>query len=240
MVMEVAGALSGTGVPIGVLRGGTGNLVAGVLGVPRRIGRAVPALLRGRVRRLDLGRFDDGRCFAFAAGLGTDVDMVRDTSAGRKRALGMLAYVVSAARSAWRRREYLVTADVDGVSVTRRVTLAMVANAGALFGGRLHVGPGIRPDDGRLDLCLFSPASFRDVIGITWRVLRGDFSPHRAMRFIQGRRIRLSSDPPTQVQADGDLGGRTPVTIEVLPGAGAFLTGRRDGEREAGERAPRP
>jgi len=234
MVMEVAGALSGSGIPIGVLRGGTGNLVAGVLGVPRRISRAVPRLLAGRVRHLDLGRFEDGRCFAYAAGLGTDVDMVRRTPTRRKRALGMLAYLITAVRSAVARHEYLVTADVDGVAVTARVTLAMVANAGVLFGGRMHIGPGIVPDDGLLDLCLYSPSSFGDVMSITWRVLRGDFSPHRGMRFIQGRRIRLSSEPATEVQADGDLAGRTPVTIEVLPGAGAFL--QPDGGRLTGDR----
>lgn len=238
MVMEVAGALTGSGIPIGVLRGGTGNLVAGVLGVPRRVVRAVPRLLAGHVRHLDLGRFEDGRCFAYAAGLGIDVDMVRGTSPRWKHALGMLGYVATAARSALARREYQVTAEVDGVATTERVTLAMVANAGSLFGGRMHIGPGVVPDDGKLDLCLYSPSSLGDVMGLTWRVVRGDFSPHRAMRFIQGKRIRLSCEPETEVQADGDLVGRTPVTIEVVPGAGAFLV--PDGRSATGAGSPSP
>ena len=53
--MEVIGALAGTGTPVGVLPGGTGNLVARALGTPRRIELAVRALLHGDVAAVDLG-----------------------------------------------------------------------------------------------------------------------------------------------------------------------------------------
>lgn len=224
-VMEVAGALHGTGVPIGVLPGGTGNLVAGSLGVPRSTKRAVSALLNGTQRRLDLGRLgDDAHYFAFAAGIGIDVDMVLETTASRKRALGILAYVISATRSALRRRSFMVTAEVDGTVYSARVILAMVANSGALFGGRLLLGPNIKPDDGHLDLCLFTPATFGQVMGVAWRAIRRDFRDHPHMRFVRGKHVRLSSDPETTVQADGDLAGRTPIEVTVMPGAAVFLT----------------
>jgi hypothetical protein len=77
-VMEVAGALSGGDTPIGVLAGGTGNLIARALGIPLSVKRAVPALLDGGELRIDLGRFDSGRRFAIAAGVGIDAAMVAD------------------------------------------------------------------------------------------------------------------------------------------------------------------
>lgn len=229
-VMEVATALNSTGVPIGVLPGGTGNLVAGVLGIPRSVRRAVPLLVHGHVRRLDLGHLPDGRCFAFSAGIGIDVDMVLETSRGQKRVIGQLAYAISAARSALRARSFDVTAEVDGEVVTRRAVLAMVANSGSLFGGMLLVGPGIAPDDGKLDLCLFTPTNVREVFSVAWRVIRRDFSPHPNMRYVSGRRIKLSSDPRAAVQADGDVIGHTPLDVRVLPGAAAFLVGRPTGD----------
>jgi len=36
---------------------------------------------------------------------------------------------------------------------------------------------------------------------------------------LTGRRVRLESDRPVPVQADGDPAGTTPVEISVLPGA---------------------
>ena len=222
-VTEVAGALDGTGVPIGVLPGGTGNLVAGVLGIPSNLRKAVAALVRGDRRRLDLGRFSDGRPFTFAAGIGVDAAMVRDTTRRRKRWFGMAAYVVAALRGALRPRPFDLTAEVDGEIIRTRVILAMVANAGSFFRGRFELGPDVRPDDGWLDLCLLSPANTREVLSVGWRLLRGDFSAHPRMRYVKGRRIRLESDPPLIVQADGDLVGMTPVEISIAPLAATFL-----------------
>lgn len=225
-VMEVATALVHSSTPIGVLPGGTGNLVAGVLGVPRSMRRAVSALLSGMAVPLDLGQLPDGRCFAFAAGVGVDVAMVRGTSIRGKRALGMLSYVLAAARAALGRDLVHVTVDVDGRRIEARATLAMVANAGSLLGNRFFVGPEIRPDDGELNLCLFTPESTGDVVSIIWRLLHRDFSPHPRMTFVRGRRFRITADPPVAVQADGDLVGTTPIEITVRPRAAVFLRPR--------------
>jgi YegS/Rv2252/BmrU family lipid kinase len=222
-VMEVVGALAHTGIPIGVLPGGTGNLVAGVLGIPLGIVKAVHQLLAGERCRFDLGQLPDGRYFAFAAGVGVDVAMVERTPFGRKRALGILSYAITATRAALGRDPVHVTIDVDGRRVEAKAILAMVANAGALLGGRFSLGPDVKPDDGELDLCVFMPERTRDVLGLVWRMLRRDFRPHPRMTFARGSVFRISSVPSVSVQADGDIVGRTPIEISVAPGAAVFL-----------------
>jgi YegS/Rv2252/BmrU family lipid kinase len=225
-VMEVVGALAHSGIPIGVLPGGTGNLVAGVLGVPRNVKRAVHALLNGRAKWLDVGRLPDGKCFTFAAGVGVDVAMVERTTHGGKRVLGMLSYALTATRAALGRETVNATIEVDGRQVQGRVLLAMIANAGSILGGRFTVGPDVKPDDGELDLCLFMPGRRRDVVSLMWRLFRNDFRPHAGMQFIRGKRFVLASDPPVSVQADGDIVGHTPIEIVVDPGAALFLVPR--------------
>ena len=225
-VMEVVGTMAHSGTPIGVLPGGTGNLVAGVLGIPLGIGRAVRALLAGDRCTFDLGQLPDGRFFTFAAGVGVDVAMVERTTHGRKRTLGMLSYAITAARAAFGRDLIHVTVDVDGLIVDGRAVLAMIANAGSLLGGRFSVGPNVVPDDGELDLCLFVPERTRDVFGLMWRLLRKDFRPHPRMKFVRGRTFLVTTDPPVAVQADGDIVGRTPIRISVAPKAAVFLKPR--------------
>jgi diacylglycerol kinase (ATP) len=222
-VMEVVGAMAHTGMPIGVLPGGTGNLVAGVLGIPLGIGKAVRALLAGDRCSYDLGRLPDGRYFTFAAGVGVDVAMVEKTPFGRKRALGILSYAITATRAAFGRDAVHVTIDVDGKRVEAKAILAMVANAGAILGGRFSLGPDVKPDDGELDLCVFMPERAREVFGLILRLLRKDFRPHPRMTFARGRVFRISTDPPVSVQADGDIIGRTPIEISVAPAAAVFL-----------------
>src|SRR5215208_2938680 len=112
--MEVVGCLSGSGLPVGILPGGTGNLIARTLGIPLDVRRAVPALLAGDEARIDLGRLGDGRRFAFAAGVGIDARMIEETSARLKLRLGVLAYAITAARAVLRRETFVARVVVDG------------------------------------------------------------------------------------------------------------------------------
>jgi YegS/Rv2252/BmrU family lipid kinase len=228
--MEVAGALVGTGIPLGVLAGGTGNLLARAVGIPLDVRRAVPALLEGERRRIDLGRLPDGRYFAVAAGVGIDARMVRDTPSWMKRRLGVLAYAVTASRAALgaviRRDFFRVHLTVDGSVHERQAAAAMVANFGAILHDRITFGPGIQSDDGVLDACIYSPRSLRDALRIMWPLLRKDFSSDACMLYQSGRHIRIDTTPRHPVQADGEMVGETPFEVEVQPLAAEFLVPR--------------
>lgn len=219
--MEVASALADTGFLFGALPGGTGNLLARALNIPLGIDRAVEKLLAGEERRVDLGRFADGRRFAIAAGVGIDVSMILETPKWMKRLFGVGAYAlmgsVAALKILFRRRMIQATITVDGVAESRAVTTIMVANFGALLSDRITLGPGIQSDDGMLDVCVFSPRSVFDATTVMWRLLRRDFSAHPAMSYRRGSRIRIETTPPCEAQADGELIGMTPLDIVVEP-----------------------
>ena len=225
-VMEVIGALAHSNVPVGVLPGGTGNLVARVLGIPLRVEAAVVALLEGDEARIDLGVIN-GRRFAFAAGVGIDATMVQRTTPVLKGRLGVLAYFLTGARAALAQERFAVVATVDGVEHRRAATMVMVANFGAVFGELITLGPRIRQDDGLLDLCVFSPKGLRDSVRITWRLLRKDFRTDPCMLYTAGRRLRIETEPRRPVQADGDLVGMTPIDVVVEPLAANVLVPRR-------------
>ena len=225
-VMEVIGTLAHSDVPIGVLPGGTGNLIARVLGIPLSIDEAVDVLLEGDEARIDLGSIG-GHRFAFAAGVGVDAKMVETTTPVLKGRFGVLAYFWTGARAALRQDRFAVTATVDGVRHERMATMVMVANFGAVFRDLITLGPGIRQDDGLLDLCVFSPKGFRDSVRITLRLLRKDFRTDPCMLYTAGRTLRIETDPPRPVQADGDLVGMTPFDVVVEPLAANVLVPRQ-------------
>ena len=228
--MEVAGALAWSGIPIGVLAGGTGNLLGRALGIPRAVAKAVPALLAGLVRPIDLGVVH-GRRFAVAAGVGIDAAMVQETPRWMKRRLGVLAYTLVAAKAAVRavvlRRFFLVRLEIEGEVIERRAAAVMFANFGAILEDRLSFGPDIAVDDGLLDCCIFSPTHLGDALRIMWRVTRRDFRPDRSILYRKGTRFRLTTDPVLVIQADGELLGPTPAEITVEPLAAHLLVPRR-------------
>ncbi|HEY2027169.1 MAG TPA: diacylglycerol kinase family protein [Gemmatimonadaceae bacterium] len=228
--MEAAGALAWSGIPIGVLAGGTGNLLGRALGIPRRVEHAIPALLHGETRRIDLGVVR-GHRFAVAAGVGIDATMVQETPMWMKRRLGVLAYTLIATKAALRAvlfgRYFTATVEMDGEVIERRAAAVLFANFGAILEDRLSFGPDIAVDDGVLDCCIFSPANLWDALRIMWRVTRRDFRPDRAILYRKGTRFRLSTVPVLPIQADGELLGSTPVEIGVEPLAAHLLVPRR-------------
>jgi diacylglycerol kinase (ATP) len=230
-VMEVAGALSGTDVLVGVLAGGTGNLLARALGIPLRVDHAVSALAAGGELRVDLGRFDSGRHFAIAAGVGIDAAMVAETPGWMKRRLGVLAYAIIGTRAALRavskQQFFSARMTVDGAVFERRAAAVMIANFGAVLGNRITLGPEIRTDDGLLDGCIFSPSSLRDALRIMWRLLRSDFRSDPCMLYCRGKDVRVETTPALPWQADGELMGTTPFHVVVEPLAVRLLVPRR-------------
>ena len=225
-VMEIAGALAGSGTPIGVLPGGTGNLLARALGISRNVEKAVHALMDGEVKQIDLGVVK-GQRFAVAAGVGIDAAMVAETPAWMKRRLGVLSYTIIASKAALRavlfRRFFLARVEVDGEIVERRAAAVLFANFGSILEERLTFGPDISIDDGMLDCCIFSPSNLWDAMRIMWRVTRRDFRPDRALLYRKGTRFRIETVPVLPMQADGELLGDTPADITVEPLAAHLL-----------------
>ena len=227
--MEVIGALAGTGTPVGVLPGGTGNLVARALGTPRRIELAVRALRHGDVAAVDLGYIAESkRRFAFSSGVGVDARMIDETNPETKRRFGIGAYIHTGVRVGLSRRPFRVRVDVDGFAVEREATSLMVANFGTVLDRLFVLGPGIVQDDGRLDLCVFSPRHAPDVVRIAWRLFRRDFGSDDALFYRSGREFRIECDPPQLYQADGELLGTTPYSVRVEPLAARLLVPKRD------------
>ncbi|MDB4878895.1 MAG: hypothetical protein JWL60_341 [Gemmatimonadetes bacterium] len=227
--MEVAGALAYSGVALGLLPGGTGNLLARALGIPRDVRRAVPLLLAGTVRQIDLGVVH-GHHFAVAAGVGIDATMVAETPRWMKRRLGVLAYSLIATRAALHavvlKRFFIARVTVDGETIERRVAAVLFANFGAILDDRLAFGPDIACDDGVLDCCVFAPEHLGDAVRIMWRVLRRDFRPDRSILYRRGTRFTIVTDPPLPLQADGELLGATPAEVRVEALAARLLVPR--------------
>ena len=226
-VMEIVGALAGSGRPVGILPGGTGNLIARSLGISGGMRRTVQALLAGEPAKVDLGVIDGERRFAFAAGVGIDVRMVEETPAILKRHLGVLAYALAATRAVFRRERFRVRVTVDGVTTERDASSVFVANFGAVLNDLFGLGPGIRHDDGRLDLCVFTARTIPDAIRIVWRLLRRDFRMDHRTFYASGTEFRVETDPPLRFQADGELLGQTPFEVRAEPLAAVLIIPKR-------------
>ena len=222
-VMEVLGALAHKGPPLGILAGGTGNVVARTLRIPLNPARAVPLLLAGDLAVMDLGRLSDGRRFAIGVGVGLDATMISEAPERLKKRLGFMAYVVGGYKAVIRNKKFNLRLTVDGVVYERRASAILVANLGAVLNDLVAFGEGIVHDDGVLNACVFSPDSLGDALRILWRMLRKDFSPDPCLFYKSGREFHIETNPPMPAQVDGEMLPDTPLSVSVDALAGRLL-----------------
>jgi diacylglycerol kinase (ATP) len=227
-VMEVLTVLAHQGPPLGVLGGGTANVVARTLGIPLNPSRAVPLLLNGDEATMDLGRLGDGRRFAIGVGVGLDATMMMEAPAQLKRRFGFMAYVIGGFKAVLRNQRFKLRLTVDGVVFERTASAILVANFGAVLNNLVAFGDGIAHDDGLLNACVFSPGNLRDSLRILWRMLRKDFRSDPCLFYKSGREFRIETTPEMPAQADGEILPGTPLSVSVDPLAGCLLIPKRE------------
>jgi diacylglycerol kinase family enzyme len=204
---DVAAEVAGSGLRLVILAGGTTNVVAREMGMPREPEAAARALLAATPRPLDLGRLTlpDGRVerFLLAAGLGLDAHVLAATDDALKRRVGPFAIAAAAIAAAPRLRPFAVRIDVDGARLHEgRVWQIVLPNA-RRWGGAFAIAPGAAADDGLLDVvALRDRGRFRLVVDLSeLLILR---HPHPSdVASGRGRSIRIDTDEPVALELDG-------------------------------------
>lgn len=235
-VRTAAAALRRTGIPLGVIPAGTGNLLAAALAIPRSMDQAIAALATARERSIDLGRVAVGRGpdvqavpFLVAAGMGFDARVMAATSARSKRSLGVGAYFGSAAGVAVRLRSFEVRIVVDGVAHRTEALAVLIANAGELVPGLVRPRLPLVPDDGLLDVLVArgrgplggSRAALELLLGRGVHAAIGPFSARMVARHVE-----VEATGPEPIEVDGDVVGSGSMIADVEPGALRVLVPR--------------
>ncbi|MCU1605316.1 MAG: Diacylglycerol kinase [Modestobacter sp.] len=212
-------AVAGTTTPLGVLPAGTGNDLAGALGIPAdpwEAARAVAAdLFAGRDRRVDAVRTGDRwwstvLCCGFDSAVTDRADRLRWPRGPRRYDVAILAELLQL-----HPRPVLLT--VDGVATRHEVTLVAVGNT-AWYGGGLQICPGAAPDDGLLDVVVVGRISRLGLIRTRPRLAAGTHVEHPAVTVLRGREVTLAG-PGLVTYADGEPVRPLPATSVCVPGA---------------------
>jgi YegS/Rv2252/BmrU family lipid kinase len=223
-VRSVAQALAGTGVAMGLVPAGTGNLLARTLGTPDNVAAAVRIALTGDDRKIDVGRIRvdgsaDEHVFLVMAGTGFDAAIMESTPEALKVRVGPLAYVISGLRAMRGRRTRVTLTLDDGTPLRRRTRTVVVGNSGTLLGG-LVLMPSATIDDGVLDVVNIAPKGLAGWVAVAGRVISKRRAGNSRVEHWQARSILIEAEAPQPSQLDGDpIGDATRLQIRVEPAA---------------------
>lgn len=209
---------------LGVVAAGSGCDFIRTFGLPTAPAEAAERLAGGDARALDVARIgyldahgqEDVRHFAniAEAGLG---GQTAARAAGLPRFLGPSRYFFAFWAALPSYQPATMRIEVDGVVAHEGRTVNVVAANARFFGGGMQISPRSDPGDGILELLVFTGRK-TDSFTLLPRVYRGRHLPHPDILQLQGRCIRLESDQPFRIEADGEVLGTTPATVDVLTG----------------------
>lgn len=222
-VREAAVGLQGSRTPLGILPGGTVNVLARALGLPSRALPAAAALLELEPHAFDVGLCGDTP-FLMMASWGLDAEVMGTLDPRLKARFGQAGILLSALDRWWRYGypDLELRADSEAVSAT----LAVAANI-PLYGGSFRLAPDACWDDGVLDLVLFRGHGRMAALGFVAGLLRGRHLERPDVEVLRVREVELLGPAEVRSQVDGDACPEPlPVRVRVATEPVWILTPR--------------
>ena len=229
-IRDAATSLAGRRVPLAIVPGGTGNVLASALGLGS-VRAAVDAIRRGGERTIDLGSArwgpitgdatipDSEAVFVVGCGMGLDARVMAAAQHEWKRRMRFGAYVGAAIGELTRLSTAVFRVVADGKEVEIRGYLVLVVNAGDIIPGRVGPRRPLDPADGRLELIVLGAENPLDGLrSAAELLLSADELDGRVIRRSVSE-VRVEADPVQPIQVDGDAEPPGWLEARVLPGA---------------------
>lgn len=228
-VRAVAAALIDSDVPLGLLPGGTGNLLARNLELPiNSIEDALTIALTGHDDLIDVGTVnvatpgstqDEEKDYYFLvmAGMGFDASVMTDAPEQLKAQFGWPAYVVAGMKHLGGPRFDAAISMDGGRNRHRKVRTVVVGNVGRLQGG-LELLPDAAPDDGELDVVVLSPKGVLGWLSVGVAIATRRRRGHPRVEHHRVRRMTVELSQNEELQLDGDpIGPGRTLLFAVKP-----------------------
>lgn len=223
-VMEVAMGLRGGSTPLAILPGGTANLMAVELSIPKDLERAarIASSEESQVRQVDMGRLGEEHFFLLRVGIGFGARKVQYADREMKDKFGILAYTLAGLKALRDQNKAQFILELDGEVHEVEGLACLIDNAGNM--GVSGVAPvrDISVSDGVLDVIIVRSTAFTTLLAAGPKLYEAGALDDLMFHW-QARHIRIDTNPVEPVQVDGELAGNTPVEIEVVPQAVAVL-----------------
>lgn len=207
-------------IDFGVIPTGTSNALAKELNIPTDIDEACKLIAGNYRKRCIDAMLMNGSYFYNRISVGLSSVAIEETSDEVKKNLGTFGYLVSSVGTVLNFDEKRFKLVINGEDKVVKARDIVVNNCNTILFSNITLGKEISPSDGKLEVLVFAAKTLTEYLGSLKDVVTGDDPDGENIEYFNDvTSIKIEPDEKLPVQADGDLAGESPVSIEVVADA---------------------
>ena len=196
---------------LGIIPGGTGNLITKLLEISQDIDEAIDQLDFNKTNVIDIGKANKSY-FGYIFSVGSLPEAIHNVEIEDKTKYGVLAYAINTIKSVIKDEVFNIKIETENGSYEGEASQVLVLLSNYYADKKIFE----ENKDGYANILILKNASIISKLSLIPDLLKGDIVENDDIEYIKAKDITISSDTKLESDIDGDQSDDLPVKITVL------------------------
>ena len=196
---------------LGIIPGGTGNLITKLVQIDQDIDKAIESLDFNLTNKIDIGKAND-HYFGYIFSVGSLPEAIHNVEIEDKTKFGMFAYAINTVKSVIRDEVFNIKIETENGNYEGEASQLLVLLSNYFSDKKIFDENKV----GYANILILKDASIFSKLSLIPDLLKGDVVENDSIEYIKAKTIKISSDIEIESDIDGDQSDDLPVEIKVL------------------------
>lgn len=196
---------------LGIIPGGTGNLITKLVQIDQDIDKAIESLDFNLTNKIDIGKAND-HYFGYIFSVGSLPEAIHNVEIEDKTKFGMFAYAINTVKSVIRDEVFNIKVETENGNYEGDASQVLVLLSNYFSDKKIFDENKV----GYANILILKDASIFSKLSLIPDLLKGDVVENDSIEYIKAKSIKISSDIEIESDIDGDQSDDLPVEIKVL------------------------
>lgn len=196
---------------LGIIPGGTGNLITKLVQIDQDIDKAIESLDFNLTNKIDIGKANN-HYFGYIFSVGSLPEAIHNVEIEDKTKFGMFAYAINTVKSVIRDEVFNIKVETENGNYEGDASQVLVLLSNYFSDKKIFDENKV----GYANILILKDASIFSKLSLIPDLLKGDVVENDSIEYIKAKTIKISSDIEIESDIDGDQSDDLPVEIKVL------------------------
>ena len=196
---------------LGIIPGGTGNLITKLVQIDQDIDKAIEGLDFNLTNKIDIGKAND-HYFGYIFSVGSLPEAIHNVEIEDKTKFGMFAYAINTVKSVIKDEVFNIKVETENGNYEGEASQVLVLLSNYFSDKKIFDENKV----GYANILILKDASLFSKLSLIPDLLKGDVVENDSIEYIKAKTIKISSDIEIESDIDGDQSDDLPVEIKVL------------------------